>query len=1198
MWFDRKEFLEALPRGFYRHCHFYPSKWLCTNFSRNLNKEFIFLTQKVKISILNIIEMNPVNYYYARTLKKGPVSRVFGLKEFFIGLNKVYIGATVCALLIVNVTNAQDEKRFTLLKSNKTGIDFINKIKDSRSRNILIYSNFYGGAGVGVGDFNNDGFQDVYFAGNMVDDKLYFNQGDLKFKDVTKASGIKDDGGWSTGVTVADVNNDGFLDIYVSRELYDNKPKWRTNLLYINNGDGTFKESAKKYGVDNSERTRHAAFFDYNKDGLLDLFLLTQPPNPGSYSELSGTTLLKPEYHLVLYKNTGNNSFIEVSEAAGIDKTGFPNAVSISDLNNDGWEDMYVANDFYAPDFIFLNNQDGTFTNVANEALNHMSYYSMGVDVADLNNDDFLDVFVLDMVAEDNFRLKSNMSGMNPDAFWKVVEEGGHYQYMYNALQLNNGNMMFSDIAQFSGMAATDWSWSNLIADFDNDGLKDTYITNGLLRDIRNTDANKRIGQYITETANKWVIENPDGGDVSIWDILDLDKALAMVPSQPLKNYAFKNLGDLEFTQIAEDWGLDQESFSNGSAYADFDNDGDLDIVVNNINDKAYVLRNNSESFPDSNFLRIELSDADAKPIFGARVKLFTEGQMQVNETTNVRGIYSTSESIVHFGLGIHKKVDSIQVYWPNAKRTVIYDVAANQILKLGSSKSLDSGLASESLHRSPIFEEVSAAFPLKHKHKENVFDDFQYQVLLPHKMSQFGPSMAVADVNNDGFDDLFIGGATGHEAVLYLQDVNGNFKKNAQELWEREDDYEDVDALFVDINGDGYKDLYVVSGGNEYPVNDLHYVDRIYFNDGTGNFSKGAILGVGRMSGSKVVAEDFDQDGDIDLFVGGRHTPHYYPLPATSMILVNENGQLINKTASIAPELENLGMVTSAIWDDHDSDGDTDLMVVGEWMGITLFDNSEGVFTKKTVADFKDTKGWWFSLDKGDFDGDGDMDYIAGNLGLNYKYKTSKEAPFDIYYNDFDGNGNYDIVLGYYNKNKHYPLRGFSCSSQQIPGLKEKFGQYDVFASLEIDEVYGEGNLKNSLHLVSDTFASVYIENRGEGRFEVKKLPNALQLSNVNDLSILDFDKDGNLDVLAVSNLFVSEIETPRNDAGNGLLLLGDGMGGFKTVPGHDSGFFARKDAKKIAVLENKGNRIVVVANNDEEVQFFRINQKATEVD
>ncbi|MEM9685714.1 MAG: VCBS repeat-containing protein, partial [Bacteroidota bacterium] len=464
-----------------------------------------------------------------------------------------------------------------MLKASHTGIPFNNNIKDTKEDNILRYANFYGGAGVGVGDFNNDGLQDLYFAGNMVSDRLYLNRGNLRFKDVTKQAGIRDDGGWSTGVTIADVNNDGYVDIYVSRELYDDKPEWRTNLLYINNGNGSFTERAKEYGVANDQRTRHATFLDYDKDGLLDLFLLTQPPNPGNLSEYKGAVLIKPEYTVRLYRNTGS-AFEDVTQAAGVLRTGFPNAVSASDMNNDGWTDIYVANDFYAPDYLFINNKDGTFTNRIDVALSHMSYYSMGVDVADINNDALLDIFVVDMVAEDNFRLKSNMSGMNPEAFKQVVDNGGHYQYMYNTLQLNNGNTTFSDVAQFTGMAATDWSWANLIADFDNDGLKDVYITNGLLRDIRNTDADKNVGQFIMDTANQWIKDHPNGGEISIWEILDLDKTLRLLPSQPIENYAFKNKDNLEFQKVTEAWGLGQKSFSNGAAYADLDNDGDLDI--------------------------------------------------------------------------------------------------------------------------------------------------------------------------------------------------------------------------------------------------------------------------------------------------------------------------------------------------------------------------------------------------------------------------------------------------------------------------------------------------------------------------------------------------------------------------------------------------------------------------------------------
>lgn len=1100
-----------------------------------------------------------------------------------------------CSLLVLCCENAPEEtkatpKLFTLLSSNDTGIDFNNIIKDDKDKNIFAYANFYGGAGVGVGDFNNDGLQDIFFAGNMVPDKLYLNKGNLVFEDVTIKAGIKNFDGWSTGVTIADINNDGHLDIYVSRELYDENPEWRRNLVYINNGDGTFTEKAEELSIANTERTRHATFLDFDKDGLLDLFLLTQPPNPGSLSQYhSADNLLIPEYALKLYQNNGS-TFKDVSKAAGIDRTGFPNAVSASDINNDGWPDLYVANDFYAPDFLFLNNQDGTFTSIEKNALKQTSYYSMGVDVADINNDQNLDVFVLDMVSEDNFRLKSNMSGMNIGAFWKVVEDGGGYQYMYNTLQLNNGNETFSNIAQFTGMSATDWSWSNLIADFDNDGLKDTYVTNGLLRDIRNTDADKNVAHYINTTRAQWLQNNPNAQSVkSIWDIVDLEKAVSMVPSQPLKNYAYQNLGDLEFKNTSTEWGLDNESFSNGSAYADLDNDGDLDLVVNNINSEAFIYRNNSEVKPNSNYLRIQLVDKNNRPTFGTRVNIYTQNGVQTLETTNVRGIYSTSEPTLHFGLNNLTQVDSLTVVWPNGKSTVKRDISANQLLEISSDESEILEIKKKETEKT-LFADMTDVFPAKFKHQENQFDDFEKQILLPHKLSQFGPALTAGDINDDGLDDFYIGGAANQAPTLFIQQKDGNFEESQVAFWQKEAGYEDVDALFVDINNDGLKDLYVVSGDNEYPKNDFHYTDRIYLNQGNATFKKGAILNAKRISGSVVKSADYDGDGDMDLFVGGRHTPQQYPNPSSSMLLVNDNGQLVNQTELLSPQLLQIGMITDAIWSDYDNDQDLDLMIVGEWMPITIFENNNGNLSKVEKENFTSSYGWWFSIEQGDFDNDGDMDYIAGNLGLNYKYKTSSDKPFDVYYNDFDANGNADIVLGYYNKEKHYPLRGFSCSSEQIPALKKKIVKYDAFASMELKDVYGEEKLKNSLHYSADTFASVYIENLGNGQFKITDLPNVAQLSNLNDMLVRDFNGDGALDVLAIGNLYVSEIETPRNDAGTGLLLLGDGTGSFSAKRGSEIGFFADRDAKKLVTLSNVQNDYFLVGNNDDVLQIFEL--------
>ena len=1100
----------------------------------------------------------------------------------------------VSCLLGISMVWAQSAL-FTLLKSKDTGIEFKNEVVDAKEHNILIYSNYYGGAGVGVGDFNRDGRPDIYFAGNLVADRLYYNKGDFKFEDVTKQAGIADRGGWSSGVTVADINNDGWEDIYVSKELYDDRPELRKNELYINQGDGTFREMAAEYGIDSEARTRHAVFFDYDKDGWLDLYLLNHPPNAGNYSDYLGVDENLEEFASRLYRNDGAGKFVDVSVETGILRNGYPNSASAVDFNNDGWTDLYVANDFAKPDWLFLNNGDGTFTNSIDSVARHISFFSMGVDAGDINNDGWNDLMVLDMQAEDNFRIKSNMSGMDPQAFWKVFNDGGHYQYMFNVLQLNQGesankSLALSDIAQMAGVSSTDWSWSNLITDLDNDGWKDLFITNGLLRDIRNTDSDKNTAKYVQQVVNEFIRANPNAGDVSIWDILDLKEILKIIPSVPLHNYAYKNNGDLTFSKVIDEWGFKKETFSNGSAYADFDGDGDLDLAVNNINERAFLYQNHSDKKTGKNYLRINVTDkVGNRSSFGVRVKIcLEEDRCQWYDFTNIRGMYSTSEQIAHFGVGSSEKVQSITITWWDGQETRLQNVATNQLLTVDYAEAGKSVSAKEA-EAATVFREITDQIGIDYQHRENTFDDFEKQVLLPHKMSQFGPAMAVGDVNNDGREDVFVGGAAGFPARLFLQRENGyrGIRLNAFAV---DAAYEDIDATFFDYDGDGDQDLYVVSGGNGHPANSELYMDRLYENNGTGvMIRKEGVLPPLLESGACVRPHDFDKDGDLDLFVGGRHLPWQYPSPTTSRLLENEGGAFKDVTSERAPALIELGMVTDALWMDYDKDGKDDLVMVGEWMPITIFKQTTQLNFKKiesTAAGLAGTEGWWFSITAEDMDGDGDEDLIAGNLGLNYKYKASKEEPFEVYYHDFDENGTSDIVLSYYNYGKKYPLRGRSCSAEQVPMLQDKFPTYDLFADAELETVYGPKALDKSLHYHAATFASSYLENLGNGQFRVCALPNEAQLSSVNAIMAEDFDRDGKRDLLLAGNLFVSEVETPRNDASVGLLLKGDGKGNFQPISPATSGLYLPYDVKKMERTKtSSGKPVVIVTSNNEKV-------------
>ncbi|MDZ7607744.1 MAG: VCBS repeat-containing protein [Cyclobacteriaceae bacterium] len=1085
----------------------------------------------------------------------------------------------------------QNGKLFTRLDGSLTNIHFNNVLTDTREASILIYSNFYGGGGVGIGDINNDGLQDVFFAGNQVDDKLYLNKGNMVFEDISEKAGIEKNGGaWSSGVLFGDVNGDGLLDIYVTRELYDDQPALRRNKLYINKGNNKFVESAATFGLDSDQRTRHAVFFDYDLDGDLDIFLLNQPPNPGDYSHFAGTELLLEEYSPRLMENQGN-TFVDVTKKAGLLVPCFPNSATASDLNNDGLTDLWIANDYWVRDFIYINNGDGTFSDKTFDQTRHISFSSMGIDAGDINNDGWLDVFVLDMVAEDNFRRKSNMSGMPRRAFTRVLKEKGHYQYMFNMLHLNNGNGTFSDIAHLAGVDATDWSWSVLLADFDNDSWKDVYIANGLRRDIRDNDASKAFPKYLDEAIQEFSRKNPNAGEVDLWDVADFDYAMNISPSVKLQNYAYRNNGNFTFDPVSEDWGLKDLSFSNGCAYADLDNDGDLDLVVNNINDEAFIYRNNAELVTESHFLRIiPVADVPGKTVLNTKVWIETGNQFQYHEITSVRGMYSTSEYVAHFGLGPHEKVDRIKLQWPDGKVNILSNQKADQIIELKYSDA--KAPVPENAAKTPqLFKNVTEKVGLVIRHSENAFEDFDKQMMLPHKLSDRGPALALGDVNGDGIDDIFMGGSAGNEGRLFSQGADGIFSLLPSPDLKNDKKSEDVDALFFDAENDGDLDLYVVSGGNEYRSGSLEYQDRLYLNDGKGNFTKSIeALPKNTESGSRVIANDFDKDGDLDLFVAGRHVPWEYPKPASSVLLRNDGGKFTDVTKELAPDLKNVGMVHDAVWTDYDGDGFMDIALAGEWMPFTIL-RYDGKKFKNVSNDLglRNTSGWWFSVEAADMDEDGDQDFILGNLGLNYEYKASEDRPFQVFYDDFDNNGNGDIVLAYYEGDKLYPVRERLRSVEQVPLLQEKISTFNEFAKADVYDIYGRDNLSKALHYEAKTFTSVYAENLGGGKFQFHQLPVEAQFSSINEIIADDFNGDGILDVLVAGNLFGTEYETVRADAGIGLVMLGDGKGGFTTLSSNESGVSLPFAVQKFSWIKHQNQRLIVVGCNNDYYQFLQ---------
>ncbi|WP_245967161.1 VCBS repeat-containing protein [Ulvibacterium marinum] len=1070
---------------------------------------------------------------------------------------------------------------FTSISSSQSGIDFVNILEETLESNYYQYMYTYIGGGVASGDINNDGLVDLYFTSNSSEDKLYLNLGEFKFKEISLGAGISKNDGFNTGVTMVDVNNDGFLDIYVSRGGWKDGNNKFANLLYINNGDLTFTERAEELGLADANRTIQATFFDYDKDNDLDVYVSNTPDITSRTQVLDLDKIQKDPKTLELkgsdrlYNNDGTGHFTDVSDKAGLQyDIGFGLNPQVGDLNNDGWLDVYVCNDFNVPDLAYINNGDGTFTESRDKLFKHMSFNSMGSDMADINNDGLLDLMTLDMNPEDYVRSKTTMAMTSVDQFELMVEKGYHYQYMHNMLQLNNGNGTFSEISKMAGMANTDWSWALLSADFDLDGYNDIYVTNGVFRDVIDRDKNNEILEILRENGRKPTSE----------DFLRFAKIL---PQQKLNNYFFKNNGDTTYEDVSIHWADSILTFSNGAIYSDLDNDGDLDVVVNNINEKATLLKNNASDLEIGNFLKLSFKGPEKNPNgLGVIAKVYLkDNECQVRQLINTRGFLSSVSNVLHFGIEKENEITKLIILWPDGKQEVLTEVTVNQLLTVDYANAVDE-TEDDMLPTKSLFSKLPSA----HKHIDPYFNDYNLQVLLPHKLSQTGPGVAKADVDGDGLEDVYIGGGRGQSGQLLLGGPNGSFRSKNISAFTRDAQHEDQAAAFLDVDSDGDLDLYVVSGSYEYYQNPRLLQDRLYLNDGKGDFSKSDQLPDMLTSGSVVVQNDYDQDGDIDLFVGGRVIPGKYPYAPTSYLLLNNGSTFDIATRELAPELETIGMVTDAVWKDINGDSKIDLIVTGEWMGIEVFINEGNKLVKNSdYNSLSAVKGWWNELLVADIDNDGDQDIIAGNLGLNYKFHASKEEPFDVYTTDFDFNGSVDVVLAKKYNGKQVPVRGKSCMTQQLPHLASKIPTYTDFASKDLEGIVGK-RLENALHYQATEFRSGIFINGGNDSFSFRPFNNKVQQSPINSVLFDDFDADGNKDLVLAGNNYQSEVETTRADAGIGSFLKGDGQGGFVLIPNSESGFFADKDVRNMITLNTPTDKLLMVINNNDYHDIFKV--------
>jgi len=1051
---------------------------------------------------------------------------------------------------------------FQTLTSEKTGINFTNTISETEDFNFFNYEYIYNGGGIAVGDINNDGLIDIYFSGNQVSDKLYLNKGNMTFEDITpSAIGNTASEGWHTGVSMVDVNQDGWLDIYVCRSGIPSDTNLLGNLLYINNKDNTFSEKSTFYGIDIKRKTTQSAFIDFDNDGDLDLYVMNHPNQSDNKTSVGAINdLIKkgsPDSDMFLENVDG--VFKDVSRQVGINNHAYGLGITVSDINNDGYPDIYISNDYMAPDFMYINKGNGTFIDESKKQLKHMSNYAMGNDIADFNNDGFLDIMTVDMVSEDHVRSKKNMGGMSTKKFWEAVSVGYHYQYMYNSLQMNNGNETFSEIAQMAGISKTDWSWAPLFADFDNDGYKDLFISNGYRRDSRDND-------YMKET------NNPKNKNLNFQQKLDL------IPATKVQNYIFKNTGDLHFDKKMKKWNINTATNSNGAVYADLDNDGDLDLITNNMEEVSTISQNKLNS--TNLYLDLQLTK-NSSPAMGAKVKVqFSDYTIQYLELQTTRGYLSSVSPILHLGYKPTNNIKEISIEWTDNTITTLNSLKSNQLLKIEFNTATKIAKNANSTSKQ-LFTKVENKITVKHQ--ELFVNDFKKEVLLPNKMSQLGPFISSGDVNNDGLDDIYISGSRTFSGQLLLQNKNGEFKKTSGP-WEQQKQREEMDSELFDIDNDGDLDLYVISGGNEYDINSKNLHDQLYINDGKGNFKNESFrLPPMKTSGQRLAVGDIDNDGDLDIFIGGRQTPGYYPFPPRSYLLQNNDGYFTDITQN-SNDIMGPGLITQSIFDDFDQDGDLDLICVGEWMPVSFFENNKGQFTNVTQKHGNPKAiGWWSSITKGDFNGDGKNDYIIGNLGLNNKFHPSTKFPLEIYCHDFDNSGSYDIVLGKYQNETCYPVRGKQCSSEQMPFVSEKFPTYDAFAVANLENIYGKEQLNQALHFSATTFNSVILLSQPK-TFISQNLNNYTQTSCINAGVAIDINKDGFLDFIGIGNNYAAEVETIRYDAGTGVVLLGNGKGNFKVAPTHVSGFFSNTDDKDLLTIKNN---LFISANNSPLKQF-----------